>query len=321
MAPTPWRRPDAGRHGRPMVRPLNLELAARVVPDAPFLAARGGGAGLSRAALQTRRFRMPDRGVRVSAEIPATLAVRCLGLRLVLPELAAFGGPTAGRLFGSPIPDHVDRGGNLVHVHNLAGGVHIRRPDVRGRRVRLPEDHVIEWGGLRLTTPARTFVDLGGFLSLRDLVAVGDAALRDGLCEREQIAAVLRGSRRRRGVRTARAAAELLDPRAESPQESRLRVEVVVAGLPTPVPNEVIRDASGEFLARGDLVFRRWRVVAEYDGAHHRTPAQQAADAQRRTLLREHGWYVVEIVAADLREPWRAVVKIAAALRSRGATW
>jgi hypothetical protein len=37
------------------------------------------------------------------------------------------------------------------------------------------------------------------------------------------------------------------------------------AGLPEPEVNPDIRNASGRFVGRGDLVYRRWRVIVEYD--------------------------------------------------------
>lgn len=304
-----------------MARPTRETRLARPIPSGPFRVSAEGGAGLSVASLRTRRFRAPDRGVRIATEIPATLRLRCLGLTLVLPPTAAFGGPTSARLMLLPVPWYADDGARLLHVHLPPGSWHVRRPDVRGRRIRLPQEHVLDAVGVRLTRAGCTFVDLGEFLRLRDLVAVGDALLRDGLSDLPEIEALIRASRGRRGIRTVRRAVELLDPRSESLQESRLRVEIVEAGLPAPVPNLDIRDAAGRFLARGDLVYEAWRIVVEYDGAYHRTAAQQAADANRRTRLRENGWYVVEITAEDLREPWRAVSKVAAALRSRGAVW
>jgi very-short-patch-repair endonuclease len=96
-------------------------------------------------------------------------------------------------------------------------------------------------------------------------------------------------------------------------------VVLIEAGLPAPVPNRLITDDSGGFLARGDLVYERLRIVIEYDGEHHAHPRQRSRDATRRTLLREHGWYVVEITAADLRNPQLAIAKVRAALDVRAA--
>lgn len=129
--------------------------------------------------------------------------------------------------------------------------------------------------GLRVTTPARTFVDLGASLRVEDLVAVGDTLMRRDLADPYEIATVLTTRRHVPGVATARRALPLLDGRAESPRESRLRALVVLAGLPAPAPNGVIRDGDGQFLARGDLVYEELRIVIEYDGGDHADPARR----------------------------------------------
>lgn len=173
--------------------------------------------------------------------------------------------------------------------------------------------------GVRLTSPARTFIDLAAMLSLPDLVAVGDAAVRGYDVPIDEFVMVLNRRLRYRGKVLARRAVPLLDGRAESPPESRLRVHLVEDGLPTPEVNAVITDEDGQFLARCDLVYRRWGVVVEYDGEVHASRRVRHSDAARRTLLREHGWHVVEIVADDLRFPERAVGKVRRALSLAGA--
>lgn len=255
--------------------------------------------------------RLPD-GLRTTAD----------ALTLVLPEGAAFWGPTAARLWQLPVPAHADARGAVIHVAVPEGAPAVpRRQGLRAHRVRLPEGAVSLQEGRPVVVPARTFVDLGHLLELPDLVAVGDVALRRGYMTPDDITAWLRRRFGARGTRAVRQALPLLDARAESPPESRLRVHIVLAGLPVPVPNHVIRDADGGFLARGDLVYPELRIVIEYDGGHHDDPRRRRLDATRRTLLREHGWYVVEIHADDLRYPERALAKVTAALRVRGARW
>lgn len=306
------------------------------LPDDPVTVSALGRDGLGRGVFRGPRFCAPTRGVRVPRASPDGLAPHLRAVGLVLPAGWAAHGPTAARLWSSPVPDHVDAGGRVLIVggpvapvrlprEELSAGAQaplVRRRRVQWRRVQTRADEVTTGpGGVPVTTPERTFVDLAGLLPLPDLVAVGDDLLRRGLATRERLAEIVRRHRGRRGVRKARRALELLDPRSESPQESRLRVIIIEAGLPVPVPNMTIRDGSGGFIARGDLVYQRWRIVVEYDGRQHADPSRLAVDATRRTLLREHDWYVVEITAADLQFPQRAIAKVTAALRSRGAIW
>ena len=57
----------------------------------------------------------------------------------------------------------------------------------------------------------------------------------------------------------------MVDSRSESVGESRLRVHMQVAGV-TLVPQVVIRDHDGEFVARVDFVVEGTSVVVEFDG-------------------------------------------------------
>lgn len=187
------------------------------------------------------------------------------------------------------------------------------------RRALGPED-VTEYRGLSITTPAKTFVDIAEDVPLGLVVAFGDYVLRMKLATPADLADCLDRSRGRRGIRRARQAAGLVDARSESPPESVLRVALISAGLPAPVPQVVIRSATGSFLARGDLVYEDERIVIEYDGMHHLLPEQQAKDANRRHGLMLEGWLIVTITRYDLRDPRRAVCKVDDALRQRRAS-
>ena len=65
------------------------------------------------------------------------------------------------------------------------------------------------------------------------------------------------------------------DPLAESPPESRLRVHLVLAGLPRPVCQLELRDGSGLVIYRLDLGWPELLCAAEFDGAQHREDEQQ----------------------------------------------
>lgn len=191
--------------------------------------------------------------------------------------------------------------------------------DVRGVRWRLcalPREHTAIWQGRRLTSPERTFLDLAQVLELVDLVAVGDVILRRRLAAREDLAAMLAWAHRRRGVRRARRALELLDPKSRSPQESRVRAELAEAGLPTPEVCAIILDSQGGFLAEGDLVWRGYKVLVEYDGEVHLDERVRRKDAVRRNQVAQEGWLHL-VYTADVPRT-RIVSEVAAALASRG---
>jgi very-short-patch-repair endonuclease len=151
-------------------------------------------------------------------------------------------------------------------------------------------------------------------LDVPALVAVGDFLLRSGLTDEAQLHHALGAADGRRGVRRAGSAGDLLDAGAESAQESVLRVHLVRAGLPRPEVNGWIADPSGVRRYRGDLVYRRQRVIVEYEGAHHRDPTQYAADLRRRNDLLAWGWRVVHVEAAMPRSPGVVVALVREAL-------
>lgn len=259
-----------------------------------------------------RGFWAPTRGIRLP-ESRRDLVARCEALVLALSDEITFTGRTAVVLW-----DGVEEEGDTLDI-TVPARVHpIRRAGVRVRRRDLGAEDLAEVQGLRVTSPARTFVDLAADIGVPRLVAVGDDFIRRRLLQREEIEAVLGRCHGQRGVRAARRAAELLDPRAESPRESLTRVIIVEAGLPAPTPQVEIYDSSGRFLARGDLVYEDLRVVIEYDGYHHLTLAGQRRDAGRRGDLSLDGWLIVTIVPADIHRPHLLIAKVTRALGARG---
>jgi hypothetical protein len=65
-------------------------------------------------------------------------------------------------------------------------------------------------------------------------VVVVDAALHERRIRLDQLLSWLKSGREHRGVARLRRVIELSEPAAESPMESRLRMLLVLAGLPRP---------------------------------------------------------------------------------------
>jgi hypothetical protein len=87
---------------------------------------------------------------------------------------------------------------------------------------------------LRLTSAARTLVDCAREWPLEDAVVAMDAALLADRTTADELTRVASAQQSWRGVQQARRAIGLSDGRAESPLESRGRLRIVGAGLPTP---------------------------------------------------------------------------------------
>jgi very-short-patch-repair endonuclease len=72
----------------------------------------------------------------------------------------------------------------------------------------------------------------------------------------------------------------------------------------------------GRFVARVDFAWPDLKLAVEYDGLWHAEPGQFARDRRRLNLLREAGWRVVFVTAADMQWPDQVVIRIATALSS-----
>ncbi len=102
--------------------------------------------------------------------------------------------------------------------------------------------------------------------------------------------------------------------------ETRLRLLLVLAGLPEPVVDVAIRDEGGRVVYRLDLGYPQVRVAVEYDGRQHaENTAQWRWDVRRREELESDGWRLVVVLAGDVyREPARTLARVVAALGERG---
>ncbi|HZE66104.1 MAG TPA: hypothetical protein VE081_05700 [Sporichthyaceae bacterium] len=273
-------------------------------PSGAFRTTDGVRLGITRGQLQTR-FRTVHRGVHVGRDEQLELEDRCRALGLLLGPDAVFSHHTAAALHGAPVPDEP-----LLHISTRATA----EPRINGvvaHRLRdLGPVHTVN--GLRLTSPARTFVDLAALLDLTNLVCTADfLAAQEATGVQALRQQVLLG-RGRRGVRLARLAIELINPRSMSYMESKLRLILVLAGLPEPDVNEVVYDARGNWVACPDLSWRPILLGLQYEGNHHRIDARQwHRDIGRDEGMVELGWTVLRITADDVNvNPAATIVRI-----------
>lgn len=189
-------------------------------------------------------------------------------------------------------------------------------PEERVRIAQLPAHHVDVVEGRRVTSIARTVVDIARTCDLARAVVVGDAALRRGL-SRQELCDVLDECAQWAEVRAAGQAVMFLDPRAESPFESLSRVRMHEYDVPTPELQMPVRGASGRDY-RADFGWRKRRLIGEADGRakYLEDPAQTTAEVLyqeklREDDLREAGWDFVRWGYRDmLRRPEQPVGRI-----------
>ncbi|WP_214368157.1 hypothetical protein [Pseudonocardia sp. H11422] len=155
-------------------------------------------------------------------------------------------------------------------------------------------------GRCRVTSALRTAWDLARRLDVVEAVVAVDALARRGgfapadLLVRRAEEPGARGCRRLDGVTA------LADARAESPMETRLRLLLVLAGLPLPMVQYRLLDEHGFDVARFDLAYPDALLAIEYDGDGHRTRALSNDDRWRDTTTGDHGWHTMRFGYDDI---------------------
>ena len=197
-----------------------------------------------------------------------------------------------------------------------------RRLALHTFRAQLADDEVVLLDGMRVTSVARTLVDLARILPFEQAVVAADSALHLRLVTRSELDQALTDGFRRPGLSKARQVFALADSRAESVGESRSRAAIAQSDLPMPDLQVVIRNSLGAALGRGDFVWRRYRTVGEFDGAKKYRPntesdqntlGQQDAlylEKLREDNIRAEGWHVIRWGWKDLDDPTALVQRI-----------
>ena len=277
----------------------------------PFTTVQAHQAGISKDALMGRRFRRLFRGVYCTADQPVTFSLLVHAALLILPADACLSHMSAlrwlGVTMGPELPLHFSTNSTTQTRHD---GI------VLHRRLGLLRPRIHD--GLRVLGADRTFVDCATRLGHVDLVRAGDWLVRLKLTTPDILMAYVATSHLN-GVRRARRVASFVRERVDSVMETDLRLLLRFARLPEPEINGVITNAAGIFLARGDLVFRQWRVLVEYDGWHHERDAhQRQKDHLRRERLEAEGWRVIVVTIEDMKRPSAIVARVHSALTLAG---
>jgi very-short-patch-repair endonuclease len=207
-----------------------------------------------------------------------------------LPAGAAFSGYTALWLHGLDFEPC-----NPIEATVQAPTTVATRAGMVIKRRELAATDVISRRGLNTTTPLRTIRDLCRRLSLTESVVVADAALHSKRISLDLLteASASHGY----GVRMLRKVLPHVEPKAESPMETRMRMLYVLAGLGRPEAQVPIYDGH-KFLGRIDLYYREARLGLEYDGATHKDTV--AEDNRRQNLLLSAGIRLLRFTASDI---------------------
>ncbi len=259
-----------------------------------FTARAAASAGLSRGRLRSVDLVRIVRGVYGPAGSDADV-ITAAALRLRPGQF--YSHLTAARLHGLYLPRRLE-GVTTLHVTAVRPAVAPRAHGVVGHHVEGGTVRVGQIGGIPVSSAVDTWCDLATILTVPELIEMGDGLVRRVRPQvtMDHLADAVARSAGRRGCRRLRAAFERIRPGTDSRQETRLRLRIVAAGLPEPLVNAEIRDALGRFLALGDLVYPEWKVLVEYDGAHHfATEHQGHHDVDRLDRLMADGWRVIRV--------------------------
>ena len=170
--------------------------------------------------------------------------------------------------------------------------------------------------GVRVTSVARTVVDLARTGSFRAGVVVADSALRGEQVSKGELRAVVADCAPWPGIRQAGLVVEFSDGRSESALESISRVAFRDHAIPAP---ELQVEVGGDnaVVGRADFLWRRYGTVGEADGATKYADTGRAISQLRRdAALRAAGFEVAHFtwteiiktpgqVAASLRQAFR----------------
>ncbi|MGY1805623.1 DUF559 domain-containing protein [Blastococcus sp. SYSU D00922] len=260
---------------------------------------------ITRKQLRERGFRRLVQGVYADPGLPLDHQLRCRGVALLLPEGTAIGGHSAAAWHGAPFAGWHDPVTVLRPSDVLWKGPR----GTRVHRTPLTVAEVEQRDAVPVTTALRTAWDVAALEPVGTAVAALDAMVRAGSVRLADLAAMAEAGAGRWGVAKARRVVPLVDPRAESAPESRVRVACVLAGL-SPVPQYEVRDDDGAFLGRVDLAFPEARLAIEYEGAYHFEEGQIVRDDERIARLVAAGWRVVRLSAVDLRDLAAVVERI-----------
>ena len=211
-------------------------------------------------------------------------------------------------------------GARYIDASLPANIIHDNRRPARGIVVwadTLGDDEVCAIGEMRLTTPSRTAVDLARRYREDVAVAAIDALAHAARLTVPDVQAAVERHPGQRGIKQARTTIALMDPGAESPGETRLRLSIVKAGFPRPVSQHPIYNEFGVLIGVVDLAWPDLKIAVEYEGRHHMDPDQIRKDIARIEEMIEMGWLVIRVTS---RDPSGVVLRrVAYARASRGA--
>lgn len=283
-----------------------------------FTTAEAEAAGVAKRHLSGRQYCSWGKGLWSCADSRPDPRTRS-GLLRILPALQQEGWAashtTAAMLHDFRLP------GRLGHV----GGIHLcsstgsrpRGRGVVGHRSQFHAEDLWTDGSVRLTSPARTLLDLAASTDARgrhvmthqQLVAVIDGVIcehRTGISRgvpalrsQRDLSTDLERFESHRGVRRVRQALLRAVVGVDSPLETYTRLVLEDHRFTGWEADVEIRSPGGRRV-HPDLADRRHRLAVQVDGAVHEDPRQRLRDVERQRATEAAGWTELRVVHTDL---------------------
>ncbi|MCL9762856.1 endonuclease domain-containing protein [Frankia sp. AiPa1] len=236
-------------------------------------------------------------------------------------------GLTAARLHGLPgLPERLP--GEPVDLAFPDADQERRRRGYRRHRSSFEPWEVTDHAGIPTSSLRRTLEDVAVMHDRETFITTMDATLHARRITPADVAEMRRRVWCRRGGGTTRTWWPLIDGKAESPLESRIRLVLCDAGLPPGETQWPVRDpVTGNEVARLDFAWPSLQVAIEADGVGpHGQPAALYRDRRRQNDLVRLGWEILRFTWRDaisdaerLTEIVRAVLRDAEARAVRGS--
>lgn len=191
-------------------------------------------------------------------------------------------------------------------------------PGVEVRAEQISDDEICDWTRFRLTNPARTALDIGRRLPRTDAVVILDALASSSNLTVAEVGTLTDRYPGTRGIDAARVAAALMDGGAQSPQETRLRLQLIDAGLPKPQTQITIGDEySSTTIPMGWPAVKVGVEFVRIDACRDITLLRR--EAMHRDVLQFHGWHTVQVSVHEIpRVSTRRVYQAYKVRRRRG---
>lgn len=259
---------------------------------------------------QTGQLVHVERGAYATPSVPLDELGRCAAVCLARPAIA-IAGPTAGRLWGFR---HVQRD-RRIHVIGPPHAQPASRVAVAVYRTAAIHDHDIvrRPDGIRVTSRARTALDLARHLPPDPLLSVIEQAMHDGSLTEADMRAVAVDwmSPQRPWLLTFLRQLErrIAGPAAESRPEVDLGQTLKAAGV-TGLVRQYEIELPGYGPARFDLAVPalRWAVEVDVHPVHEQTVGR-TSDRRRDAGAAALGWLVSRVSHTEFMHSFKAVVR------------